>query len=246
MKKQLLVMLLLVLPTLALASGGSVRLDKVNIDPTNKASLQRGARTFVNYCMGCHSAKYQRYNRMARDLDMTNQDVIDNLMFSGEKVGAHMDTAMSSAAGKAYFGAPPPDLTLVSRVRGNDWLYTYLRTFYQDSSRPFGVNNEVFDKVGMPNVLWELQGVQKAVYKTETNDDGHEHKMLEGVELAKAGTQTPAEFDRTIRDLVNFLDYIAEPIRQERQALGIKVLLFLALFLVLAYLLKKEFWKDIH
>ena len=246
MKKQLLLMLLLVLPTLALASSGDVHLDKANIDPTNKGSLQRGARTFVNYCMGCHSAKYQRYNRMARDLGMTDQDVIDNLMFSGGKVGDHMDTAMSPAAGKAYFGAAPPDLTLVSRVRGNDWLYTYLRTFYKDSSRPFGVNNQVFDKVGMPNVLWELQGLQEPVYKTVTDDDGHEHKVLEGVELSEAGSQTPAEFDRTVRDLVNFLDYIAEPIRQERQALGVKVILFLFVFFILAYLLKKEFWKDIH
>lgn len=246
MKKQLFAILLLMSPALALASSGGVHLDNANIDPTNKESLQRGARTFVNYCMGCHSAKYQRYNRMARDLGMTNQDVIDNLMFAGDQVGAHMETTMSRAAGKAYFGAPPPDLTLVSRVRGNDWLYTYLRTFYLDSSRPFGVNNEVFDNVGMPNVMWELQGWQKPVYKTVIDDDGHEYELLEGVELVEAGSQTPAEFDRTVRDLVNFLDYIAEPIRQERQALGVKVLLFLFVLFILAYLLKKEFWKDIH
>ena len=247
MKKQLLAILLLVSPALVLAAGGSdVHLDKANIDPTNKGSLQRGARTFVNYCMGCHAAKYQRYNRLARDLGMSDQDVIDNLMFTGEKVGDHMDIAMSRAAGKTYFGAPPPDLTLVSRVRGNDWLYTYLRTFYLDDSRPFGVNNQVFSNVGMPNVLWELQGWQKPIYKTVTDDDGQEHQVLEGLELVEAGSQTPAEFDRTIRDLVNFLDYMGEPIRQERQALGVKVLLFLFVFFIVAYLLKKEYWKDVH
>ena len=147
---------------------------------------------------------------------------------------------------KPYFGAAPPDLTLVARVRGNDWLYTYLRTFYLDSSRPFGVNNQVFGNVGMPNVLWELQGWQKPVYKTVTDDDGHEHQVLEGLELVEAGAQTPAEFDRTVRDLVNFLAYMGEPIKQERQALGIKVMLFLLVFFIVAYLLKKEYWKDIH
>jgi ubiquinol-cytochrome c reductase cytochrome c1 subunit len=247
MRKQLLAILLLVLPALALASSGEgMHLDKVNIDPTNKESLQRGARTFVNYCMGCHSAKYQRYNRLARDLGMSDDDVIHNLMFTGEKVGDHMDTAMSHADGKQFFGAPPPDLTLVARVRGEDWLYTYLRAFYRDGSRPFGVNNAVFANVGMPNVLWELQGVQEAVYKTETDDDGKESHVLEGVELVEAGSQSAAEFDRTVRDLVNFLTYMGEPIKQERQALGVKVLLYLLLFFVVAYLLKKEYWKDVH
>ena len=247
MKKQLLAIMLLVSPALALAGGGGgVHLDKANIDPTNKESLQRGARTFVNYCMGCHSAKYQRYNRLARDLGIPEADVIENLMFTGDKIGDHMDIAMSRADGKRYFGAAPPDLTLVARVRGNDWLYTYLRTFYQDDTRPFGVNNQVFPNVGMPNALWKLQGLQKPVYKTVTDGEGHEHQVLEGVELAEAGTQTEAEFDRTVRDLVNFLAYMGEPIKQERQALGIKVLLFLFVFFIIAYLLKKEYWKDVH
>lgn len=246
MKKQLLAVLLLISPGLVLAGGGDVPLDKANIDPTNKESLQRGARTFVNYCMGCHSAKYQRYNRLARDLQIPEADVIDNLMFTGEKIGDHMAIAMTPAAGKQYFGAAPPDLTLVARVRGVDWLYTYLRTFYRDDSRPFGVNNQVFPNVGMPNVLWELQGWQEPVYKTEADSEGHEHQVLEGVELVQAGAQTAAEFDRTVRDLVNFLDYMGEPIKQERMALGVKVLLFLLVFFVIAYLLKKEYWKDVH
>ncbi len=246
MKKQLLAVLFLMVPVYALASGGGAHLDKVNIDLTNKGSLQRGARTFVNYCMGCHSAKYQRYNRLARDLDISEDDVIENLMFTGDKIGDTMHIAMTKAEGKNYFGAAPPDLTLVARVRGIDWLYTYLRTFYQDDSRPFGVNNKVFPSVGMPNVLWQLQGTQEPVYETMTDDDGHEQKMLEGVELLEAGEQTPEEFDRTVRDLVNFLAYTSEPIKLERQSLGIKVLLFLFVFFIVAYLLKKEYWKDIH
>jgi len=246
MKKQLLAILLLVSPAFALASSGDIHLDHANIDPTNKDSLQRGAKIFVNYCMGCHSAKYQRYNRLARDLGISEEDVMENLMFTGEKTGDQMDISMTSAMGKKWFGAAPPDLTLVARVRGNDWLYTYLRTFYQDDSRPFGVNNQVFDNVGMPNVLWQLQGVQKAVYETVTDDEGHEHQVLERLELAEAGTQSAEDFDRTVRDLVNFLAYMGEPIKLERQSLGIKVMLFLLLFFVVAYLLKKEYWKDVH
>jgi len=246
MKKQLLAILLLVSPAFALASVGGVHLDNANIDPTNKDSLQRGAKTFVNYCMGCHSAKYQRYIRLARDLGISEEDVMENLMFTGERIGDQMDIAMTSAMGKKWFGAAPPDLTLVTRVRGADWLYTYLRTFYQDDSRPFGVNNQVFDNVGMPNVLWQLQGVQKAVYEPVTDDEGLEHQILERLELVDAGTQSAEEFDHTVRDLVNFLAYMGEPMKLERQSLGIKVLLFLLLFFIVAYLLKKEYWKDVH
>ncbi len=246
MKKQLLALLLLAVPALALASGGSVDLKKANIDPENKESLQRGARTFVNYCMGCHSAQYQRYNRLARDIGLSEDEVIGNLMFTDSKIGDHMTIAMTSADAKNWFGAAPPDLTLVARVRGVDWLYTYLHSFYRDASRPFGVNNKIFPNVGMPNVLWRLQGVQEPVYKTVMDEDGHEHKVLESIELKQAGLQSPAEFDRTVRDLVNFLAYMGEPIKQQRMALGVKVLLFLLVFFVVAYLLKKEYWKDVH
>ena len=246
MKKQLLAILLLISPALALANEGGEHLDKAQIDPTNQESLQRGARTFVNYCMGCHSAKYERYNRMARDLGLSETDVIDNLMFTDAKIGETMKIAMQAKDAKKYFGAAPPDLTLVARRRGADWLYTYLRTFYLDGSRPFGVNNKVFDKVGMPDVLWQLQGWQKPVYETETDANGHEQQKLVDVELVKQGTQSPAEFDRTVRDLVNFLAYMGEPIKQQRQALGIKVLLFLFVLLIITYLLKKEYWKDVH
>ena len=247
MKKSLIAILFALVPAVVLAAGGhDVELDKANIDPANKESLQRGAKVFVNYCMSCHAAKYQRYNRMARDLGIREDDVIEYLMFTGDKIGDHMDVAMTKADGKAYFGAAPPDLTLVARVRGVDWLYSYLRAFYLDDTRPFGVNNLVFPNVGMPHVLWELQGWQKPVYKTVTDSEGHEHQVVESLELVEAGTQAPAEYDRTVRDLVNFLAYMGEPIKQERQRLGIKVLLYLLVFFVIAYLLKKEYWKDIH
>jgi ubiquinol-cytochrome c reductase cytochrome c1 subunit len=247
MRKQLIAVLLLVSPALASAAGGEgVHLDKAHIDPTNKESLQRGARTFVNYCLGCHSARYQRYNRLARDLGIPEDMVIDNLMFTGEKIGDQMKTAMTKAAGQQYFGAAPPDLTLVARVRGVDWLYTYMRSFYRDDSRPFGANNTVFPNVGMPHVLWQLQGWQDAVRTTTTDDDGREHSKVVGVELVDAGSQSPAEYDRTVRDLVNFLAYMGEPMKLERQRLGIKVLLFLLVFFIITYLLKKEYWKDVH
>ncbi|MBU1192607.1 MAG: cytochrome c1 [Gammaproteobacteria bacterium] len=245
MRKIILSFLLVLLPTLTFAAGGGVHLDKADIDLHNNQSLQRGAKLFMNYCLSCHSAQFQRYNRMARDIGLTDDQVIENLMFASDKVGSTMTIAMSRADGKAWFGAAPPDLSLVARSRGADWLYTYLRTFYVDESRPFGVNNVVFPSVGMPNVLWELQGVQKPVFKT-VEHDGESKEVLDHLELAEPGTRTPAEFDKDVRDLVAFLAYVSEPVQLERKALGVKVILFLLVFLVVAYLLKKEFWKDIH
>jgi ubiquinol-cytochrome c reductase cytochrome c1 subunit len=245
MNRRLVTLLFLLLPALAGAAGGGVHLDKVKVDLTNKQSLQKGAKLFVNYCLSCHAAAYQRYNRMASDLGLTEQQVIDNLMFAAEKIGEPMTVAMSREDGKNWFGAPPPDLTLVSRSRGPDWLYTYLRTFYLDESRPFGVNNLVFPSVGMPHVLWELQGWQQPVYKT-VEHEGHEKQVIEHLELVEPGAMTPAEYDKAITDLVNFMTYMGEPVRLERQALGIKVLLFLLVLLVITYLLKKEYWKDVH
>lgn len=245
MRKIILSFLLVLLPGMALASSGGVHLDKVDIDLHNKQSLQRGAKVFVNYCLSCHSAQFQRYNRMARDIGLTDEQVIENMMFASDKVGSTMTVAMSRADGKAWFGAAPPDLSLVARSRGVDWLYTYLRTFYVDETRPFGVNNVVFPSVGMPNVLAELQGVQKPVYKT-VEHEGHSTEVLDHLEVVEPGKMTPVEFDQTIRDLVNFLSYVSEPVQLERKALGVKVILFLLVLLVVSYLLKKEFWKDIH
>ena len=245
MRKIILSFLFALVPGIALAASEGVHLDKADVDLHNQQSLQRGAKLFVNYCLSCHSAQHQRYSRMARDIGLTDEQVIDNLMFASDKIGEQMKIAMTRQDGKNWFGAPPPDLTLAARVRGADWLYTYLRTFYVDETRPFGVNNMVFPAVGMPHVLWELQGVQKPVFKT-VEHDGETKQVLEGLELVEPGTLTPVEYDKAVRDLVNFMVYIAEPVQLERKALGVKVILFLLVFLVIAYLLKKEYWKDVH
>lgn len=246
MRSLILIMMLVLLPAWVYASEGGYPLDKAPIDLSNQPSLQRGAKLFVNYCMGCHSAEYQRYNRMARDIGLTEEQVKDNLIFTGAKVGETMKNAMSKAEAKKWFGAAPPDLTVIARSRGVDYLYTYLRTFYTDESRPWGVNNAAFPSVGMPNVLWQLQGLQKPVYATHTNSEGHETQVLEGFEVTKPGSMTPPEFDAAIGDLVNFLSYTAEPIQLERKSIGFWVLLYLVIALAVFYPLKKEYWKDVH
>ena len=246
MKKYLAIVLLALAPACAFAAGGhGVHLDHANIDPTNKQSLQRGARLFVNYCLSCHSASLMRYEHMGNDLGIDEKLVSENLIFSGGKVGDLMTVATAPEDAKIWFGTVPPDLTVIARARGVDWLYTYLRSFYRDESRHIGTNNLVFPDVGMPNVLWELQGVQEPVITTVKKDDGTEVKVVD-LELTEPGTLTPVEFDRAVRDLVNFLDYLGEPAKHDRRALGTKVIMFLLLFLVLAYMLKRDYWKDIH
>lgn len=247
MKKIVIALAFLALPGLSFAAGGEgYPLQKAPIDLHNQASLQKGARLFVNYCMGCHSLEHQRYNRMARDIGLTDEQVRDNLIFTGAKVGDTMKNAMPKADAKRWFGVAPPDLTVIARSRGVDYLYTYLQTFYQDPSRPFGVNNAVFPNAGMPHVLWQLQGMQKPVYAVHKDPEGNEIKTLQGFELAQPGSMSPPEFREAMRDLVNFLAYVGEPIQLERQRLGIWVLLFLGLAFVVFYLLKKEYWKDVH
>jgi ubiquinol-cytochrome c reductase cytochrome c1 subunit len=245
MKKIFLALLLTLAPAWVMAAGGGVHLDKANIDPTNKQSLQRGARLFVNYCLSCHSAALMRYERIGRDLGIDEKLVSQNLMFTGGKVGDLMTVATADADSKEWFGTVPPDLTVIARARGVDWLYTYLRSFYRDDSKITGVNNLVFADVGMPHVMWELQGWQDPVITTVKDHDGNERKSI-ALALAEPGLLTPVEFDRATRDLVNFLDYMGEPAKYERRSLGVKVLMFLFMFLVLAILLKKEYWKDIH
>ncbi len=246
MRHALLALALLVSAPVALAAVGGYPLDSADIDLHNKASLQRGAKLFVNYCMGCHSAQYQRYNRLARDLGLSDDLVVEHLIFTGAKVGELMTNAMSKDDAARWFGAPPPDLTVIARSRGADYLYTYLRTFYLDESRPLGVNNAVFPLVGMPHALWQLQGWQVPVYETVTDAEGNEHEVIEGFELVQQGSSSPAEFDRDVRDLVSFLVYMGEPMQLERQSLGVKVILFLILMTVVFYLLKKEYWRDIR
>jgi ubiquinol-cytochrome c reductase cytochrome c1 subunit len=245
MRKALLVLLLACAPLPTLASGGGAHLDSVTVDLEDQASLQRGARLFVNYCQNCHAAAMMRFNRVGQDLGISDELLIENLMFNAEKVGETMTVAMPTAYAKASFGVNPPDLSLVARSRGPDWLYTYLRGFYLDPSRPFGVNNRVFKDVGMPHVLWELQGWQQPVYTTH-GEGAHAEKVIEKLEIAVPGQLSPAEYDRAMRDLVGFLTYMGEPAKLERQSLGWKVLLFIFLMTIVFYLLKKEYWKDIH
>jgi ubiquinol-cytochrome c reductase cytochrome c1 subunit len=245
MKKLIFAFLLAALPALGMAAGGGVHLDDADLDMSDQASLQRGAKFFVNYCLSCHSAKYQRYNRMARDLGMTEEEVKENLMLATDKIGDTMNIAMDPEQAAVWFGTTPPDLSVIARARGVDWLYTYLRSFYIDESRPFGVNNVVFPDVGMPHVLWKLQGMQKAVFK-EVNGQKVVEKLVPADGAAGKGTMSAEEFDGAMRDLTAFLSYIGEPIQMERKRIGVWVLLFIGVFFVLAYLLKKEYWKDVH
>lgn len=247
MKKIIFAVMFLALPCLSFGAGGEgYPLKTAPIDLHNKASLQRGAKLFVNYCMGCHSLEHQRYNRMARDIGLTDEQVKDNLIFTGAKVGDTMKNAMPKADAKRWFGVTPPDLTLIARSRGVDYLYTYLQTFYQDPTRPFGVNNAVFPNAGMPHVLWQLQGMQKPIYEVHKDASGHETKVLKDFELVQPGSMSPPEFRESMADLTNFLAYVGEPIKLERQKIGIWVLLFLGLAFAVFYLLKKEYWKDVH
>ncbi len=238
-----LVLALLFAPLVAFAAGEGMHLDDANIDPRDAISIQRGARTFVNYCLNCHSANAMRYIRLT-DLGLTEQQIKDNLLFSSDKVGDPMSISARRTDQKQWFGVEPPDLSVIARSRGTDWLYTYMRTFYRDDTRASGWNNLAFPNVGMPHALWQLQGTQ--VLKTQTEERaGHkvEHKKLV---LETPGTLSALEYDRLTRDLVNYLSYMAEPAKTKRSQIGILVLLFLLLLLVPAWLLKKEYWKDVH
>jgi ubiquinol-cytochrome c reductase cytochrome c1 subunit len=215
-------------------------LEEANNNIANTASLQRGAKYFVNYCMGCHSAKYVRYNRLGQDLQLSDQQLIDNLMFTGERPFDTMANTMKPEDSVRWFGITPPDLSLIARSRGTDYIYTFLRSFYADQERPTGVDNVVLPGTAMPHVLWQLQGTQRAVFEEH---DGVE--AFQRFEVLVPGELGVAEFDNVVRDIVNFLDYIGEPIKRERQQLGIRVIGFLLVFLLIAYMLKKEIWKDV-
>ncbi|HLW04038.1 MAG TPA: cytochrome c1 [Azoarcus sp.] len=231
----------IVAPSLAFAAGPGGALDRAPVS-MDQASLQHGAKLFVNYCMNCHAASFMRYNKLT-EIGLTEEQIVDNLMFSGERVGDQMTIAMRPGEAREWFGTIPPDLTLVARQRnssagsGADWLYTYLRTFYRDSERPTGWNNVVFENVGMPHALWELQGHQVA----EVDENGVTRLVLD-----EPGRMNAAEYDAAVADLVSFLVWMGEPGAQKRQTIGIFVLIFLVGFTLLAYALKKNYWKDIH
>lgn len=229
---------LLMVPMLALASGAELHLDKAPDRANDMGALQNGAKVFVNYCLNCHGASYMRYNRL-KDLGLTDEQIKNNLMFTADKVGELMKISMQPDDAKAWFGVAPPDLTVIARARasesgsGADWLYTYLRSFYRDDARPSGWNNIVFENVGMPHVLWELQGEQVM---------GEDHRL----KLAKPGKLTREEYDALVADLVAYLKYMGEPISEFRKNLGVAVLIALAVLFVFSYALKREYWKDIH
>ena len=239
MKKLFLLLTLVSMPVFA--SGGA-HLDEVDIDMNDTASLQRGAGLFVNYCLSCHGAAFMRYNRMAEDLQIPEEVVEDNMMFTADRIGGLMKTTMPAEDAKKWFGKAPPDLSLIARSRGPEWLYTYMRSFYLDEQSPSGWNNGLFEKVAMPHVLYNLQGARKAIFKK--NEHGKE--VFDHYEMVKAGSMNEEEFDSSVRDLTNFLVYLAEPAKMVRYKLGVYVLIFLAIFFVFAYLLKKEYWKDVH
>ena len=227
----------------ASAAGGGATLQAGN-DLSDRASLQRGAQLYMNYCAGCHSLKYMRYSRMAEDLGLTEDEVMKNLNFTGAKFGEQVQVSMPAAGGEKWFGKMPPDLSVISRVRGSDWIYTYLKSFYLDESRPLGWNNQLFPNASMPNPLWELQGLQHAEFGPVDPATGERH--VEGLKVAQAGRQSAQEFDQTARDITNFLEYVGEPAALKRQSVGVWVILFLAALTFLAYLLKQEYWKDVH
>lgn len=231
----------LLLPvTLFAAAGGPV--EQAGNDLSDRASLQRGAQLYMNYCSSCHSVKYLRYSRMAEDFGLTEEEVMQNLNFTGAKFGEQIHASMPAQSAK-WFGVEPPDLSLVSRVRGSDWIYTYLKSFYLDETRPIGWNNTVFPNASMPNPLWELQGLQHAALSAP---DEIGERQVEALEVTQPGRQTTEEFNQTVRDITNFLEYAGEPAALKRQSIGVWVILFLVLLTFLAYLLKQEYWKDVH
>ena len=231
------------------AAGGAVSLMEAKVELGDRASLQRGAKLFLNYCAGCHSARFMRYRRMGRDLGLTEDQLRDNLMLAADRPGDPITASVAEADAGEWFGIVPPDLSLSARARGEDWLYTYLMTFYRDESRPFGANNLIFDDVAMPHALVELQGVQVRKEAATGEGDGHASPVTEPgdlLELIEPGSMNVAEYRRAVRDLVNFLVYVGEPAKLERYTVGGWVLLFLLVFFLISRLLYKEYWKDVH
>lgn len=244
MRKLILATLLLLAPTALLASGGGESLQHADIDLRDQASLQRGAKYFMNYCNGCHSLQYMRYNRLAKDLGIDEIALRQNLLFGDAKPGDLITSSMTDDDALKWFGVVPPDLTLVTRWRSSDWVYTYLKSFYLDDTRPYGVNNVLFPLVGMPHVLGDLQGRQQAVMQPPHEPGGE--PTIKGLKLVEEGGLSPKEYDTLVRDITNFLTYAGEPFKLERERIGRYVLLFLGFLFILAYLLKKEYWKDVH
>ena len=242
-----LIALTAALPTTAVAAEeGKMKMAPFKASLKDKPSLQHGAKLFVNYCLSCHSAKFMRYNRMAKDLEIPPELVVRNMMYASEKIGDPMETTMPADAAEQWFGVAPPDLSLIGRLRGPEWLYNYFLTFYLDENSPSGWNNVVFENVAMPHAMHELQGLQRAVFRTETDQHGNQREVLDHFEKTTAGKMTVEQYDQAVRDLTNFLVYLGEPAKMVRIKYGIWVMIFLAIFGLLAYRLKKEYWRDIE
>ena len=244
MTKQIVVFVAGMLVSLSALAAGGGNLQQAGNDLGDQSSLQRGAALYMNYCSGCHSLKYVRYSRIASDLGLTEDQVQASLNFTGAKVGEQVHVAMSAQDAQEWFGQVPPDLSLVSRVRGSDWIYTYLKSFYLDDERPLGWNNTLFPNASMPNPLWMMQGLQRAEFGPL--DEATGERPVERLVIAEPGNAAPAEYDQAVRDITNFLEYVGEPAALKRHDLGVWVILFLAFFTFLAWLLKKEYWRDVH
>lgn len=227
------------------AGGGGAHFESADIDLDNIASLQRGARNFMNYCSGCHSAQYVRFNTIGKHLELSDEQLIENLMFNAEQTFETIRAAMPAEDGAKWYGKAPPDLSLMARAKGADYVYNFLKGFYVSEESPTGVDNLVLAGTSMPHVLWELQGYQAAQFAQHDNADGSVTKSFDGFEMLSAGSLDAEEYDDFVRDTVNFLAYIAEPIRSDRRKLGVWVLMFLIFFFVLATQLKKQIWKDV-
>ncbi len=246
-KKTALTLLAVFLPMGAFAAGSGYHLENAP-SGLNERSLQRGARHFINYCMGCHSLEFMRYNRLAKDLNLDEGLLRENFIFTydkndeQDKIGVLMNNAMNDDYAKKAFGVVPPDLSLIARSRGADWLYTYMKTFYVDDTRPFGFNNAVYPAVGMPHVLWELEGTKKAIIEVDESEKEH----IVGFEQISEGKMSADEYDKFVGDLVKFLVYAGEPAKLHRYKIGMMVLFYLFIFAGVAYWLKKEYWKDIR
>lgn len=231
------------LAPLANAAGGKVDLVPSGANVNDISSLQSGAQLYVNYCIGCHSLNFMRYNRLAEDLELSEEMVMNNLMFTDAKFGDPMSNAMTEEGGKAYFGKAPPDLSLIARSRGGDWIYNYLLSFYRDDSGAW--NNTILANAAMPHVLWNLQGIQEPIYET-VMDGTVEVRTVAALELVEPGLMNEEEYATAMRDLTAFLDYVSEPIQLKRKEIGVWVMAFLAFFALLSFFLKKEYWRDVH
>lgn len=231
---------------LTLATTEGPKLLSANVDLSDRPSLQNGAKLFVNYCVSCHSASFMRYNRIAADLGIPEEKLAQNMMFTTDKIGDTMTVAMKSQDAEKWFGISPPDLSVIARARGADWLYSFLQGFYIDKTRPTGMNNLYLPGAAMPHVLWELQGLQRPVLHAVTDESGKSVQVIEHLEQATRGRLTEVEYKKATRDLVSFLVYLAEPAKLVRYRVGVWVLIFLSILLVAVYLTKREYWKDVH